>query len=480
MLSSTRSIIHRLGRGAPGLAALVLAAAIAEAAPAAADLQPTPITVLQSKPDHARGLIFVAPKTTPAPGLQQGPEIVDELGRPVWFQAVPDGEQATDFRVQSYRGADVLTWWHGQSQPGHGQGAGVIVDRSYQVLATVKAGNDLAADLHEFRLTPRGTALITIYHQVPRDLSPVGGPADGAVFEGVVQEIDVASGRVLFEWHSLDHVGLDESQAPVPTTAGAVYDYFHVNAVSLDVDGDLLVDARNTWTFYKIDRRSGEILSRVGGKKTDFTLGPGAAFAWQHDPEAVDRHTVRVFDNEAAPTILPRSRVIWLRRDPWTHTVSLVRAFEHPDGLSAGSQGNSQALDGGHTFVGWGATGRFSELDPFGNLVFDASVPTGYDTYRAYRHVWHGRPDVPPTATAQRTSEDAVTVHAIWNGATDVARWIVVAGGHPHALWPVASADWNGLDTTIAVSTRAAEVAVVAVDEAGRELGRSPPVAVAP
>ncbi len=445
-----------------------------------ADLTPPPITVLTSHRGTARGLIFVAPKTTAIPPGAQGPEIIDELGRPVWFHAVTGGDQAADFRVQRYRGQPVLTWWQGQSHTGagHGEGVDYVVDRSYRVIATVNAGNGLAADTHEFRLTPEGTALIVVYHAVPFDLSPVGGPAAGSVFDGIVQEIDVASGAVLFEWHSLDHVGLDESHAPVPAAAGTTYDYFHINAVSVDEDGNLIVGARNTWAFYKVHRRTGQIIWRLGGTKSDFVLGPDAAFAWQHNPEAVDRDTVRLFDNEAAPVVRPHSRVIWLRRDRRDGTATLIRSFEHPDGLSAGSQGDAQGLENGNTFVGWGQTGRFSEFDPSNNLLFDASVPAGYDTYRAFRHVWHAQPDGPPVATATRNADGTTTVHAVWNGATEVARWIVVGGSHTRALRRLATAPWNGLDTAITLATEVDRLAVIAEDAAGQPLGQS--VAVTP
>jgi hypothetical protein len=481
--------------GAIALGAIALATTLASAhgddrAPgvpldsSASDLSPPPITVLRSHRGTARGLIFVAPKTPPSPTAVQGPEIIDDLGQPVWFHAIANGDQAADFRVQRYRGEPVLTWWQGQSHtgPGHGEGVDYIVDRSYHLIATVNAGNGLAADTHEFRLTPEGTALIAVYRAVPYDLSPVGGSAAGSVFDGIVQEIDIATGAVLFEWHSLDHVAVAESHAPVPTAAATTYDYFHINAVSVDEDGNLLVDARNTWAFYKVDRHSGRVLWRLGGTRSDFTLGAGVPFAWQHNPQAVDRHTVRLFDNEAAPAVLPRSRVIWIRRDPGDHTATLLRSIEHPDALSAGSQGNSEALDNGNTFVGWGATGRFSEFDPSGNILFDASVPAGYDTYRAYRHVWHARPDGAPTVIAQRNGDGTTTVHAIWNGATDVARWVVLAGAHDHTLRPAGAADWNGLDTSVTLTLRAgaARVAVVALDDDGRAIDRSPAVSVAP
>jgi len=454
------------------------AAPPAEIAPQ--NLQPPPITVLHTKPGLERGLIFVAPKTTPAPNLQQGPEIIDNQGRPIWFHPVAEGNQAADFRVQSYRGQSVLTWWEGQSHtgPGHGEGVDYIFDHTYHLIATVNAGHSYAADTHEFRLTPYGTALITVYSQVNHDLSSVGGPAAGVVFDGIIQEIDIATGAVRFEWHSLDHVGLDESHAPVPTAATTPYDYFHINAVSLDVDGNLIINSRNTWASYKVDHRSGRVIWRLGGTKSDFALGQDVAFAWQHDPEAVDADTIRIFDNEASPAVLPASRVIWIRRDPWRHTATLIRSIVHPDALSAGSQGNAQSLVNGNTFIGWGATGRFSEFGQGESLLFDASVPSGWDTYRAYRHIWHGHPNTPPIATAQRNSDGTVTVHAIWNGAADIARWLVIGGAGPRALWPIGSGDWNGLDTAVTLTTDTQHISVVAQDAEGHLIGRSAPVAV--
>jgi hypothetical protein len=459
------------------LAAVAASSSPAVAAPAEvtpdAALSPPPITVLKSSRHVARGFVFVAPKIT-GTGVtgSQGPEIVDDRGRAVWFQPVASADQQiTDFRVQRYRGEPVLTYWLGSSHTGagHGEGVDYVLDQSYRVVATVKAANGLDADSHEFHLTPRNTALITVYHAVPYDLSAVGGPANGQVFDGIVQELDVATGRVLFEWHSLDHVALDESHSPVPTAAGTVYDYFHINAVNVDDDGNLLISARNTWAAYKLDRRTGRVIWRLAGKKSDFELGTGVAFAWQHNPIADGFHTVRIFDNES--NIGP-SRVIWVRHDERDHTASLVREFIHPDKLSAPSQGNSQALDNDDTFIGWGATGRFSEIDANGNLLFDASVPTGYDTYRAYRSEWVGRPATRPTATLEQ-GEGTTTVHAVWNGATEVARWVVLGGGDRGVLWPIGEGAWNGLDTKITVKGTPARVKVIAFDAFGRILGGS-------
>ncbi len=467
-----------------GFLALLVGFPVATAADPA-PLAPPPITVLTSKPGVERGLVFVAPKITPPSAtIQNGPEIVDDHGRPVWFQAVGPNEQAANFRVQEYQGQQVLTWWQGINSPtgpGEGQGVDYVYDRSYHQIAVVAAGNGYKADIHEFRITPRGTAFITIYNHIPYDLSSVGGPASGIVVDGVAQEVDVKTGAVVWEWHSIDHVPLSESQSAPPTSASASYDYFHINAINWDEDGNVIISARNTWTIYKVDYKTKDIVWRQGGKNSTFPLttgDSGTQTAWQHDPEPLDRYTIRIFDNEAAPSVLPVSRVVWIRRNLHDKTSTLVKQVVHPDKIQAGSQGNAQSLDHDHIFVGWGATGRFSEFDGAGNLLFDATVPTtgGWDTYRAYRFEWHGTPDTKPTATIQKNGDGTVTVHAIWNGATDVARWVVVAGKNTHALWPAGSADWNGLDTAVTLTSDATQFQVIAQARDGRVLARSAPV----
>ena len=490
--------------GALGSAASVAAAFRGPPGPVASDdPSPAPIKVLTSSGALAHGLIFVTPTGQAAPPLtnpgdggaatppatadggvtapESGPEIIDNKGRPVWFLPLAQGLGATDFRVQRYRGESVLTWIQSAGGFSRGPTVDIIADRHYRTIATVSAGNGLIADTHEFRLTDEGTALITIYNTVPYDLSSVGGPQSGKVTEGVVQEIDVATGKVLFEWHSLDHVGLDESHQPLPATTAQAWDYFHINAVNPDRDGNLLISSRHTWTVYKLDRHTGAVIWRLGGKKSDFQLGPGVAFAWQHDPLPADGPgTFRLFDNEAgtgAP-VLPYSRVIWVHHDDYTKTATLERWFKHPENLLAASQGNSQALDNGDTFVGWGQVPRISEFDRKGNLIWDAEF-TGGGTYRAYRHEWIGEPDTIPAARAEAATSGGTTVHAIWNGATRVARWEILGSGRAgHPLSWIEAARWDGFDTPVNVSGTLAEVQVIARDEHNRELGRSAVTAI--
>ncbi len=448
------------------------------------ELQPPVISVLKDSGNLVPGSVFVAPKITTAgtPG-QQGPEIVDNEGRPIFFQPVDLPYQASDFRVQQYRGQPVLTYDVGQSTggPGHSTGEDVILDSHYRQIATVSSGNGLEqADQHEFRLTPQGTALITVYHAVPYDLSPYGGPANGQVFDGVAQEIDVATGKVLWQWDSLQHIPLSDSYIPVPTDPSKPWDYFHINAVNPDLDGNLLISGRGVSTIVKVDRHSGDVIWCLGGKESDFKLGPGVQFNGQHNALPEAPNVIRIFDNGnggGPATGLP-SRVIDVKLDTKAKTATLVASVQHSDGLIANSQGNAQRLPYGHLFVGWGSVGRFSEFDSGGSLLWDGQVPAGYDTYRAYRSPWVGEPTTDPTAEAEASGGGNVAVNAIWNGATEVDRWLVLAGSHQWNLSPVGSAAWNGLDTAIAVHTHSPYVEVVALDDHGHAVGRSQPVQV--
>ena len=275
------------------------------------DLAPPALLITRREEGRAPGLIFLGAKSGRG---QDGPMIVDDFGNLVWFNAIGNRELATDFRVQSYLGKPVLTWWQGRLIGGEGRGEGVIYDTAYRPVRRVRAGNGLGADLHEFELTPQGTALLLIYDAVKRDLRGVGGARKGVVVQAVVQEVDIATGLVVFEWHSLGNVGLSESHETVPKHGGQ-WDYVHANSVAVDAGGELIVSARQTSAVYRISRQSGRILWRLGGSRSDFKLGPGTRFGLQHDARPQPDGTLTIFDNSAPPPQRKASRAITVRLD---------------------------------------------------------------------------------------------------------------------------------------------------------------------
>ncbi len=429
------------------------------------DLSPPVIEVTAQARDTAPGYVFVAPKNGPGeagPG-QDGCLILDNTGQPIWFRPVArEGMDVMDFKLQRYRGRSVLTWWEGE-HTSYGQGEYVLLDGSYREVARVRAGNGYEGDHHEFLISPQDTALFDIYHKVPMDLSAIGGEKDATVLDGIVQEVDIESGEVLFEWHSLEHVGLEESYVEP-------YDYFHINSIDLDHDGNLLVSSRTTSTVYKIDRKSGDIIWRLGGKKSDFEMGPSARFAYQHDARRQPDGTLTIFDNGIL-NVNDQSYGLVLDLDEDKMTAIPVREYPHPEGRLAGTQGNVQVLPNGNVFIGWGSNPLFSEFSRDGELLFNASFPPEVESYRAFRFPWGGQPSDQPSVVAERRPYGEVTLYASWNGATEVATWEVLAGPNLDELEVVASAPRKGFETAITVETTEAYVGVRAKNGSGRVLG---------
>ncbi|HET6549457.1 MAG TPA: arylsulfotransferase family protein, partial [Solirubrobacter sp.] len=319
------------------------------------DLVPPTVTVTKAAAGRAPGLIFIGPKGGRG---QEGVMILDDAGQMVWFKPARHREEITDFRAQTYRGRPVLTWWQGQLVGGDGRGVGLIYDDRYRLVRRVRMGNGYRADLHEFELTPNGTALMIAYDPVIQDLRRFGGQRRGIVIDGVVQEIDIATGLVLFEWHSVGDIGLQDTRDPVPEHHGS-WDYVHLNSVALDSEGDFIISARHTSAIYKVDRATADVVWRLGGRRSSFRLGPGATFREQHDARPQPDGTITVFDNATPPPLYKRSRAITLRLDTKRHTATLVRALTHP-GLLSSTQGNVSVLPNGNTFVGWGSQRWFS------------------------------------------------------------------------------------------------------------------------
>src|SRR5215217_1571961 len=397
------------------------------------DLDPPVVEVAtEARDDTAPGYIFIAPEKGGAG--KGGSMIIDDRGQVVWFHPLrgPYG-RTMNFETQTYQGRDVLTW-------GQTPGEYVIFDSSYREIASFGAANGYNGDHHEFLISPQDTALITIYNAVPRDLTSLGGSKDSVAIQGIVQELDIETGEVHFEWHSIEHVALEETYVTPSEDHYPGIDYFHLNSIDVEPDNNLLISARETSAVYKIDRNSGEVIWRLGGKKSDFEMGPGSRFAFQHDARRLPDGTISIFDNgslifeNGTPKAVEESRAIVLELDEERMRASLVREYTHPEKQYADAAGNMQILPNGNVFVGWGRGLAISEFSKDGELLFDASLPRKNESYRAFRFSWSARPSDQPAAVAERVSEEEVRVYASWNGATEVATWEILAARHQGRL----------------------------------------------
>jgi hypothetical protein len=436
------------------------------------DLRPPAVGV--SGAPSAPGYALLGPGSLDD-NLQQGPLILDETGDPVWFKPLPKPMWAANFVTGRYADQPVLAWWEGVVvSPGFGQGEGVIVDRAYRELARVRAGNGRLIDMHEFRLTPEGTVLFTCYPPtITGDLSAIGGPTDGHITESVIQEVDIRTGKLLMEWRSLEHVPITESYRNYTKP----YDYFHANSIAILPDGNLLVSARHTWTLYKLDRHTGEILWRLGGKRSDFDVSTSASFSWQHDARVVSESQFTVFDNASMgpQTTSRHSRALVLNVDERRRSASLQHSYQLPQPVSASAMGSVQVLPNGNVLVGWGVASHVSEFTAGGTLVSDDELPRSLYTYRSFREDWIGAPaDAPAVKVRSGASRREHTVYVSWNGDTRTRYWELHAGPHVTHLRPVGIAPRHGFETAISLTGRHRQISVTALGAGGRHLGHSP------
>lgn len=447
-------------------------------------LQPPPYHVTVNQPDGATGYVFITtgqssaalkhPTSTDSKPTGGGLEILDKSGNVVFFDQLPPGLEAGNFRVQQLHGNDVLTWWQGVGV-GHGEGTDYIADSHYQIKSITPAG--LTSDTHEFRLTPDGKALITSYKRVTQDLTAVGGAKNATMFDCIASVVDVDSGKTLFQWSALDHIPLTDTTIPLsmagaPPTLDRTPDPFHMNSIYPGTHGDLLISLRNTSTIYDVDMASGKINWQLRGQPghtagSTLSAGPGIEFAYQHDAQFVDDSTVRLMNNNGAPRV-GQSSAVWIHVDPAAKTANLVHEQPAPEGVVNDFMGNVSQVGDDGAFIGWGSSGAITEYSKDGRLLYRAD--TENPSYRAYLQHWTATPSWPAELVAGPPQQ----VAAVWNGATEVARWRLLRGDDANDLKPVTTVDWQGFNTTIALPAGTPATGyfqAVALDKDGKQIG---------
>lgn len=465
-------------------------------------LHPMKVTLNVNKPGTAPGLIFVAPYTSYEATMigQTGSLIMDQAGNPVWFRPLRSiYTQNSDFRLQSFNKRPVLTMWQGTisgtqsadpNLPAGDPEPGAyfqIIDQHYKVIKKIKAQKGYTADVHEFTITKRNTALFTAVKQVPADLTEYGGPEDGYFDNYSIQEVDLMTGELLFFWNVLAHVDPADSMMPASSAIDSnnIWDCFHVNSVEEGPGNTILVSMRNMWTIYNIDKETGNIIWQLGGKQSDFALELDAEFSWQHDARHRSGNRISLFDDAccASPSSQPDgpARGLILQLDFQHMTAYVDRTYYHDPLLFVPSQGNLQKLPNGNQFVGWGQESYLSEFaydgnteeDPSVNFLYDMQFPNQNLSYRAFKNKWVGLPLYPPRIAVYMLCESAV-IYASWNGSTETAAWQVLAGSSCDSLRPVIScAPRTGFETKIKVLSEGPYFQVNALNSSERIIGTS-------
>ncbi|KAG4441066.1 hypothetical protein IFR05_003420 [Cadophora sp. M221] len=384
--------------------------------------------------DNDGSLILLSPRGVNVPN--PGPVILDPRGNLVWSEG--KFGQAMNLQVQRYKGEDFLTFWSGTSHGPHSNGSYYMLDSSYEVAHTINSVDiDMGGDLHEFEITKNGTALFTIYQDKQVDCSDVGYDGQCWIDDCLFQEVDIATGELLFQWRASDHVPLSHSfklRHKDGKTKETAWDFFHLNSVEKDDLGNYLISSRHMRSIYYLDS-TGNILWSLGGKHSDFTdLSDGYAsnFKWQHHARWRGNNTMSFYDNHAKNVFHPLSefsRGMLVQFDFDKMTVKLLQTYKHPDNVLSISQGSMQVIpESGNVMIGWGNTPAYTEFTAdgevlctthFGASLFFMILDFGWvKSYRTFKSKWVGKPKTPPAIKVF-----AGQIFASWNGATEVSAW---------------------------------------------------------
>jgi hypothetical protein len=317
------------------------------------------------------------------------------------------------------------------------------MDNRYRIVRSVQAGGGMAAaDMHEFRLVNGGkSALMTIYQQRQYDMSQWNIRTGMAwVMESIFQEVDVETSEVLFEWRSLDHVDPTVSYTyPAATdTSGdglnphTPWDYFHINSIDKNQDGDYLISSRHTCAIYKISGKDGSVIWRLNGANPSFR-NINFSFSQQHDARWLSEnntHTVLSLYNNGYNGFNKTheySSGMVIVIDHVDLTAIQIREYAPPGKMMlSSSQGNLQVLPNGNVFAGWGNNAFVSEHDENGELILWGFLATQQTmNYRAQKFDWDGNPTDSPAlwAYSKGLDDSPMMLYVSWNGATRVKSW---------------------------------------------------------
>lgn len=390
-------------------------------------------------------------------------------------------------------------------------------------------------DLHEFTITPQGTALLTIYQSYVVRQPGIFRLKDTVfIWDCLVLEVDLTTKEPLFQWRASDHHALNETYHPIGGTGFSPehpWDWYHINSVQKDELGNYLVSARYTSTITYINGTSGDIIWVLGGKRNSFQdLSDGQATntAYQHlarlhsltefpallakeieaqgpnkNKDGVTKQLLTTFDNGADGEKSDRpARGALIELTYPTHggaqgsslvplTARLVQSYSHPDHIIALSQGSMQLIPTSNgsdpkVLLGFGYIGVWTEFSADGKVLCDNRFSTtrswgqGHvQSYQVLKAPWVGKPSSTPSVARGSGSASNPSVFVSWNGATEVRSWKLQTS-EEHAdmddkKWTdIAETERTGFETKIEYHTdEASFLRVVALDKNGNVLGKS-------
>jgi hypothetical protein len=224
---------------------------------------------------------------------------------------------------------------------------------------------------HDARLLTNGNVLMLCATELPDNIASqvVGGipgtEVNGKILADYLVEM-TGDGQTVWEWRTWEH--LDPATHPLTMPSNSRSEWTHGNAVAELPDGNILLSMRHISTVVRINRQTNKI---------DWELGP-PPLSGAHAIDPLANGNYLIFDNgpyrlDQGLNAAPFSRV--LEVDPQTNNITW--SYQDPARASFWSPtiSNAQRLPNGNTMVNEGLFGRFFEVTPDGDTVWEYVNP---------------------------------------------------------------------------------------------------------
>jgi hypothetical protein len=271
------------------------------------------------------------------------------------------------------------------------------MDSTFTVKDSVDAANGFDLDVHDLQFLPDGHYLLlaqetrimnlTGYHFLGFYHNTPGG-ANAQVIGVVIQEFD-ENKNLVWEWKGHDHFAFNDVDSMFLSSPNKV-DWTHANAVALDNDGNILLSCRHFDEITKINRQTGDIIWRLGGKRNQFTFtNDPLKFSGQHDIRRISNGHITVLDNGTYHNP-PIARGLEYDLNETTKTATLVWNYSYDPLLYSIAVGSHQVLSNGNHLIDFGSIPDgfpfFVLVKPDKSVVMEISYSGAYTSYRAFNY----------------------------------------------------------------------------------------------
>lgn len=407
--------------------------------------------------ETAPGNIFITNRSG-APYLL----IYKNNGTPYFYQRLNDF--SLDFKLHEN---GMLSRWIEEEVRGY-----VIMDEHFKNTDTLKCQNGYDTDEHELQLLPNGHALMIAKEERNMSLIDPDRNPNITVIGNHIQEID-ENHNVVFQWECWDYFNLEDTY--IENLDLLLIDYVHMNSIAVDFDGHLLLSSRHLSECTKINRQTGEIIWRLGGKNNQFNfINDPDQMSYQHDfrPVAGKPNHYTLFDNGNLREI-KYSRALEYKLDTVNMIAEKIWEYRHSPDWYSRLMGNAQRLSNGNTLINWGdpALPKITEIAPDSTLVYEADFTPKMNNYRTFRFDFEGYMLAPYLIAEPYPDRVRLLINKFGDQGVDYFH--IYGGEDPGQLEWIDSTSLTWIDLMNLGDSKYYYLEVTAVDSSGLESGPS-------